>query len=277
METSMSEARCSAVCVRPFLRLALLSLAMLLAAAAHAATTLTVAPIAWNVVGLDSNSPATGPANFPVGARVCSSVATTNVTVTFVWDSANPFVDLRAGSLTFINIPAIGAGQCSDAYFEVAIVRNASAFDTTRRFHITASDVSGTASSVVPREIYVEHLISQNRNSVADVKFGTTPANLVSVPAGGAMDLVVGNTYLIQLLGGTATQGYNQFEAFIKFPNTIFQVLGVSTTYSADNSPYVPNPNDKLYADSCLWENDPNDPTYRPRVGGDFKAGASNV
>ena len=70
-------------------RFAALFLLLLLPAAAHAATTLTVAPIAWNVVGLDSNSPATGPANFPVGARVCSSVATTNVAVTFVWDTAN--------------------------------------------------------------------------------------------------------------------------------------------------------------------------------------------
>src|SRR5438876_282032 len=80
--------------------------------------------------------------------------------------------------------------------------------------------------------------------------------SLTSVPAGGSMNLIVGNTYVIQLLGGTATQGYNQFEAFINLPNTIFQVLGVSTLYSADNSPYVPGPaptaNDKLYADACL-------------------------
>jgi uncharacterized repeat protein (TIGR01451 family) len=275
----MSEEKCNAV-VRArskFVAFAFVSLVLLLPAAAHAATTLTVAPIAWNVVGLDSNSPATGPGNFPVGARVCSSVATTNVGVTFVWDSANAFVDLRAGSLTTISIPSIGAGQCADAYFEVAVVRTAAAFDTTRRYHITATDGSGTASTVTPREIYVEHLISQNRNSISDVKFGTTLANLVSVPAGGAMDLVVGNTYLIQLLGGTATQGYNQFEAFINFPNTIFQITGVTTSYSADNSPYVANPNDKLYADACLWENDPNSPNYRSCVGGDFKAGGNNV
>jgi uncharacterized repeat protein (TIGR01451 family) len=258
-------------------RFAALFLLLLVPAAAHAATTLTVAPIAWNVVGLDSNDPATGPANFPIGARVCSSVATTNVAVTFVWDTLNPLVDLRAGSLSTVNIPAIGAGQCSDAYFEVAIVRNAAAFDTTRRYHITATDVSGTASTVTPREVYVEHLISQNRNSITDVKYGTNLGNLVSVPDGGSMNLVVGNTYVIQLLGGTATQGYNQFEAFINFPNTIFQVLGVNTSYSADNSPFVPNPNDKLYADACLWENDPNSPNYRSCIGGDFKAGGSNV
>jgi len=179
--------------------------------AANAAVTLTIAPVSWNVIGLDSNTPATGPGNFPVGARVCSSVATTNVAVNYIWDSANPFIDLRAGSLTTITIPAIGAGQCKDAYFEVSLVKTAAAFDTTRRYHITATDVSGTISTATPREIYVEHLISQNRNSISDVKFGPTIPSLVSVPAGGAMDLVVGNTYVIQLIGGTATQGYNQF------------------------------------------------------------------
>ena len=249
--------------------------------AASAAVTLTIAPISWNVIGLDSNTPATGPGNFPVGARVCSSVATTNVAVNYVWDTNNAFVDLRAGSLTTITIPSIPAGQCKDAFFEVAVIKTAAAFDTTRRYHITATDLSGTISTTTPREIYVEHLISQNRNSISDVKFGATIPTLVSVPAGGSMDMVVGNTYVIQLLGGTATQGYNQFEAFINFPNTIFQILSVSTTYSADDSPFVPGPfptaSDKLYADACLWENDPNSPNYRSCVGGDFKAGGNNV
>src|SRR5204863_2607441 len=121
-----------------------------------------------------------------------------------------------------------------------------------------------------------EHLISQHRNGIADIKL-----NGVSIPAGGTMTLMVGNTYDIELDGFTATQGYNQLESFINFPNTIFQVLSVSTTYSADTSPYVPGPapiaSDKLYADACLWENDPTSPNYRSCVGGDFKAGGSTV
>jgi uncharacterized repeat protein (TIGR01451 family) len=269
----------------PIRRLALLisTAALFLALPALAVTTLSIPtpPINWNVVGLDSNSPATGPHLFPVGTRVCSSVATTNVSVNFVFDTANAFVNLRAGSLSSIVIPSIGAGQCKDAYFEVDVTQTAAAFDTTRRFHITATDVSGSVSTPVPRELYVEHLISQNRNSITDVKFGPAGCGgsntCTSVAPGGSMNLVVGNTYDIQLLGGTATQGYNQFEAFINFPNTIFQILGVTTTYSADNSPFVPNPNDKLYADACLWQNDPNSPAYRSCAGGDFKAGGNTV
>ncbi|HXH91591.1 MAG TPA: hypothetical protein VNN25_08420, partial [Thermoanaerobaculia bacterium] len=272
-----------------FSRLALIiaTVSLFLSIPAMAATTLSIAPppVSWNIIGLDSNTPATGPHLFPVGTRVCSSAATTNVSVSFFFDTANANVNLRAGSLSTVVIPAIGAGQCKDAYFEVDVTQTAAAFDTARRYHITATDGSGSVTTVTPRELYVEHLISQNRNSVTDVKFGPVGCGVAntctSVAPGGAMNLIVGSSYDIQLLGGTATQGYNQFEAFINFPNTIFQIQSVATTYSADNSPYVPGPaptvNDKLYADACLWQNDPNSPAYRSCVGGDFKAGGSNV
>ena len=61
------------------------------------------------------------------------------------------------------------------------------------------------ATTPRPRELCVEHLISQNRNSVTTVNL-----NGVSVPPGGSMNLMVGNTYVIELNGGTATQGYEQ-------------------------------------------------------------------
>ncbi|MBI5675510.1 MAG: DUF11 domain-containing protein, partial [Nitrospirae bacterium] len=246
---------------------------------AHADVNLTATPLTWNIIGLDSNSPLTGPNRFPVGARVCntgSSVAG-NVTADFVWDSVNAGIYLRPGSLASISIGSIAAGSCYDAYFEVEVDKAAAPYDTFRRYHIAATDsVSGTTGTTPqPRELYVEHLISQNRNSVTDIELDGT-----SIPPGGSMTLLVGNTYNIKLYGGTATQGYEQFEAFINFSNTIFQILSVSTTYSADSSGYVSNPNDKLYGDACLWENDPNSPNYRSCVGVDpltGKVGGNNV
>jgi uncharacterized repeat protein (TIGR01451 family) len=246
---------------------------------ANAAVALTVTPLTWNIVGLDSNNPATGPNRFPVGARVCvplGSVDAGAVTAAFSWDSVNPNVQLRPGSLASIVLGSIASGTCADAYFEVEINKAAvpAPYDTTRRYHITATDaVSGaTGSTPQPRELYVEHLISQNRNGITSIKL-----NGSSIPAGGAMTLVVGNTYDIELAGYTATQGYNQLEGFINFPNTIFQTLSVNTTYSADTSPYVTSPDDRLYSDACLWENDPNSPNYRSCVGGDGKAGGTVV
>ena len=243
---------------------------------AIADATLSVTPLTWNVVGLDSNSPASGPQNFPIGARVCSTTPATNVGVQFVWDSANTFVNTRPGSQNSLNLPAIAANGCADAYFEAQITRDPAAFDTVRRYHISATDGVNSASTPQPRELYVEHLISQSRNSITGIK-----VDGVSIPAGGSVGLVVGNTYVIELDGGTATQGYNQFEAFINLSNAIFQIQSVQTTYSADNSPFVPGPaplvNDKLYADACKWESNPASPNYRSCVGGDFKAGGSNV
>lgn len=260
---------------RAFALTAILSALGFAPLAAHAA--LSVTPLTWNIVGLDSNDPLSGPHLFPVGARICSTTATSNVSVNFVWDSANAFVALRPGSQSTITLPSIGAGGCADAYFEVDVTRNAAAFDTTRRYRVTATDGTGTASTPAPRELYVEHLISQNRNSISGLRYGPTPASLTPVAAGGSLSLVVGSTYTIEVSGGTATQGYEQFEAFVNFPNTIFQVLAVNTTYSANSSIYVTSPNDKLYADACLWQNDPNSPNYRSCVGVAGKTGGANV
>ena len=193
---------------------------LLLPAIASAA--LTVTPVTWNVIGLDSNTPASGPRYFPVGERVCSTTGTGPITVTLTWDSANPYISLRAGSLNPITLPAMAAGSCADAYFEVDLTQVAAAYDTKRRFHVTATEGANSATSPVPRELYVEHLISQSRNGITAIKL-----NGVSIPAGGTLAMVVGGTYTIQLDSFTATQGYNQFESFINFSNTIFQILSV--------------------------------------------------
>jgi uncharacterized repeat protein (TIGR01451 family) len=242
---------------------------------ALADASLTIIPITWNVIGLDSNDVNVGPNHFPVGARVCNTgdAPATNVTSAFVWGSANPLVNLRPGTLANFNaspVPSLAPADCQDFYYEVEVTRDPAAYDTTRRYHITATaDGLGTVSTPTPRELYVEHLISQSRNHVLDMRL-----NGISVPEGGTMTLLVGQTYIIDLVGSTATNGYEQIESFINFPNTIFQVLSVSTTYSADTSASVGSPDDKLYGDACRWENDPNSPYYRScrdvgKAGGD--------
>jgi hypothetical protein len=224
--------------------LAILLLGLVFPIYAQAAANLTAAPLTWNVIGLDSNDVTVGPQNFPVGARVCNTgdAAATNVTSAFVWDTTDFYINLRPGSLSIFTgadaIASLAAGSCTDFYYEVQVTSNDEAYDHTARYHITATaDGLGISSTPSPRELYVEHLISQARNGITDIKL-----NGVSVPAGGSMTLLVGNTYTIELDGFTATQGYNQLESFINFSNTIFQVLSVNTSYSSDNSPYVPNP-----------------------------------
>src|SRR5581483_2605230 len=140
---------------------------------ASAAASLTITPITWNIIGLDSNNVNVGPNDFPVGARVCNTgdVAATNVTSSFIWDTTDTYINLRPGTLTSFTGPnavsSLAAGTCTDFYYEVEITRNSSAYDHTARYHITASATSlGTVSTPTPREIYVEHLVSQSRNGV---------------------------------------------------------------------------------------------------------------
>ncbi|HYS44310.1 MAG TPA: hypothetical protein VEM32_10065, partial [Geobacteraceae bacterium] len=228
-------------------------------------------PTTWNIIGLDSNSPGSGPNHFPIGAKVCGGTPGTSDTATFNWDAGGTdngtYIYLSSGTANPVSIK-FGADGCADAYFEVEVAKTASAFDQTRRYHITA----GGVSTPTPREVYVQHLISQSRNYITDIQLNGT-----SIPAGGSMSMVVGNSYTVTLFGGTATQGYNQFAEYINFPNTIFQILSVNTSYSSDNSPYVPSPTKNIYADACLWDNDPGSPYYMSCVGGDYKAGGSNV
>ena len=150
---------------------------------AYAAANLTVIPITWNVVGLDSNNVNVGPNNFPVGARVCNTGvdAALNVTSSFVWDTggtddAGTYILLRPGSLTNYDsnkVASLAVGSCHDFYYEVQVNRNSLAYNLTRRYHITTTaDTLGTSSTPTPREIFVEHLISQNRNSTKFISQG---------------------------------------------------------------------------------------------------------
>src|SRR5688500_13011402 len=129
---------------------------------ASAAAILTITPLMWNIVGLDSNNVNVGPNNFPVGARVCNTgdAVATNVTSSFVWDSADPYINLRPGSLSSLSVSSLGVGACTDFYYEVTVTRNAAAYNPAshaRRYHITATaDTLGVVSTPTPRELYIE-------------------------------------------------------------------------------------------------------------------------
>ncbi|HSM50037.1 MAG TPA: hypothetical protein VLA75_01400, partial [Thermoanaerobaculia bacterium] len=264
-----------------------LALLVLVAAPAHAQTTLSVEPITWDGIGLDSNKPQTsGPEYFPVGVRVCNTgvAPAINVVASFVWESANAYIKTRPGTATTLPVPPgtldLAPAACTDFYFEAAVTRTAAAYDTTRRYRIDVTADGGltTASSPTPRQLYVEYLVSQFRNYVWDVlvrPYGETTWE--SIPAGGAMTLVVGEEYEIKLYSQTATNGYEQIESFINFPNTIFQILGVKTNYSAVSGssmaledgidPGLPYRDGKyyeeLYGDACDWQANPLSPAYR--------------
>lgn len=223
---------------------------------------LTITPISWDVIGLDSNNVNVGPNIFLVGARVCAkgnTVPLTNVVAQLVFDSANPYINsIGPSTLPPSGAPVtLAANACFDFYFNVAITRTTLAYNSIRKYRITAianegSLLLGQVATPTGRQLYVEKLISQNRNGVNSFTGPTTVS--------------VGQTYQYTFRGFTATAGYEQIQHFPYFPVTLFQLLAIQTTYSAGG--YQPGgTNDIIYGNACGWDPDPASPTYRSCIG----------
>ena len=208
--------------------------------------------LTWDVIGLDSNNLATGPDTFVVGQRVCNTgdLDATGVAAALVWQTANANIDFAPGSPSTISIGTLAPAECYDAYFNIRVSRAAASRNSARQYLVSFSadglaDVDSPIDAANYNEIYVEDLISQNRNSIDSIV--------------GPGTVYQGATYSYTLNASTATQGYQQLQSFINFPNNIFRIVEVSATYSQDNAGTA---NDTVYADACGWVHDPEDPDY---------------
>ena len=291
----------------PKVALFLLGLASLLAAVTATAA-VSIAPITWNVIGLDSNKPATAqpapqvfpPDRYPVGVEVCNSEGAdlTDHKVSFVWDefpspnyihlwdstvnwndtdsNGDPITSNDREGLNELPVPTIADGACADLYFWVQIEQVNEAYDYTRDFHIALWDdatspedtaTNGTLIGETPnsgstvgldesQELYVEYLVSQNRNAILRFTVDGT-----EVAPGGSVAVKPGDTIELVIDAKTATQGYEQLEVFMTLPPDLFTINSVASTYSANSGTDFDATN-QLYADGCGWENDPDSPNY---------------
>ena len=83
--TVFSKAGCTAAYL--FVGIAIVLAGVVLQPHSAFAADISVTPITWDIIGLDSNDPQTGPNQFPVGVRVCNNSAgdATDVIGTFNW------------------------------------------------------------------------------------------------------------------------------------------------------------------------------------------------
>ena len=235
----------------------------------------TDANLGWDQVGLDSNNADVGPNLYTKGVRVCNPAGNptvTNVTVTWVWDETpNPtYIHLQTGSANPIVFASLAPNACSDAYFNLEIDRTkcpansnkACAWDTSRRYHIEATALDDLSASLPTtytprcfvdaatcgtgpydgyRQIYVEKIQSQARNSVNWIKYvNKIPADLNGGPTyacsngnAGPATVYIGQTYYFCLQSDTAPNGYESMTTYINLKNTIFQLQGVTSIYSS--------------------------------------------
>ncbi len=196
---------------------------------------LTVTHIGWDVVGLDSNDVTDGPNTFPQGYRVCntsSDTAATSVEADWAWTSTNNLITLDGSANR--EIGTIAANSCVDFYWTVTVARDSNAYDTSRNYTVTVNDGASATANTGTQLIYVEHLVSQNRNIV----------NGVAGPA----TVTLGDSVQFVLTGATATQGYEQIVTAPILNSSIFEITSVVSTYAVGGT------TNGFYVDACGWD-----------------------
>lgn len=193
---------------------------VLVAAPAYAATTLSAEIVSWQVVGLDSNDPTTAlPEFFMVQAKVTNTGAepasAAEAAISFgaptPTDCGGPCIFL-VSSATY-SIGTIAPAATADAYWTIRVAKTAAALGTSTPVTVTAS--ASNAPSVVATQaartglcspdtpggvLYVERLISQNRNQV--LSYAVSPG---VQRADGSWEVVLGSAFNVTVLAHTAT------------------------------------------------------------------------
>jgi len=212
---------------------------------------LSITTITWNVIGFDHNKPKTsGPDTYPVGVRIVNNGTETanNILASFIWDNYNKYIDLKSGTPGTLSLSFLAPGEHADLYFYVTVVRSKKAWKAKRSYHIEAiADGMTTVSTPIPREIYVEKLISLNSCTVNSL-FGESK-------------VYVGLSYVYDLYG-IASEGSTQAEVYVTFPNTMFRILSSDIHFSSPE--YT---GDTTYADACGWDDNPLSPSYLSCIG----------
>ncbi|MEM2583328.1 MAG: hypothetical protein QW519_03065, partial [Candidatus Thermoplasmatota archaeon] len=132
-------------------------------------TTLGVAIVSWNVIGIDANKPGTdGPNCSVVQVRVWNngSYNATNVIVSFNWNSTenSTYIYLHENELATKNVGTIEAGKCKDVFFVVNITRSSASKDKTRAFTINVTADNANPANASQR-LMVKGLGDQGQDS----------------------------------------------------------------------------------------------------------------
>jgi hypothetical protein len=229
-----------------------------------AAGPLTLTPITWDVLGLDSNNVNVGPNVFPVGVRVCNtgSDPATNVVATWAWKTTqNSFTGPADGAT--VSVGTMAAGFCRHVYFEVTLSRSPSSRKKARDYQITLSADGGLSTAGTQRTLYIQPLVSQARNSTKKLS-GPNGCNLAYTVCDPApANILVGRTYTYKLYAETST-AYKQLETFANFPSSVVPVTSTSAIYSSPSGAS----SSSIYADACGWN-----PVTRTCVGPENIAG----
>lgn len=225
----------------------------LMPAAAQPSIILTIEPITWNIMGLDSGAQDEGPNVYPVGYRVCNDgddpAANLQVTLSPVTGQTNPNINLTSPETqTLANLPN---DECYDFYYEMTITRDADVLeDSEQLFQVTAE--SGSVSTTAPFALNVS-VREMDQSSQLEVS-----------SLSGPLDVTLGETVTYTITGTitetTGNQAFGSLSHFIEDTEGIFRLLTVGATYQN----LANATSDSTWADACGWQLNPDEDTDPP-------------
>lgn len=208
---------------RGFSRLALLfsvTFMVLSASPAHAQPTLSAEIVSWEIIGLDSNEPATSaPEIFMVQVKVTNTGSETATgvaaTLTLTSPDCGGVACVTVASNPTYTIGSLAPGETRDAFWTVKIAKTSAAFGTSTLVDVSvtadnAPTVSATQAGRDPapcgnastpgNTLFVEDLISQNRNNV--ISYTVSPGVQL---ADGSWEVIEGSDFTVTVAAHTAT------------------------------------------------------------------------
>lgn len=239
-------------------------LVVLPAPPARAATALTITPLNWDVIGLDSNKPQSSAiTKFVQRFKVCnadSSTTADGVKTTWTWGTGGSTkISLvngtnTDGSATDRTIGSLAPGACAITSYnlDVATAPRSQSFPATpntRPYTVgTTTTTSGFGSTTaLSRRLYVQKLVSQSRNAIVSTSWSSVTDGTNPCSSATACTVHENEKYRVTLIGKTST-GYLQTEQILNIPDNVFEVLSIKTTFAIPGVTI-----NSEYADACGW------------------------
>lgn len=135
-------------------------------------TTIALMKGSWDIIGLDSNKPVDkGFDSFLIQIHITDISDGENglgVIADFQWTSSNSYIDLHINETTTKTLGDIIDGGVKEVFYHVKVARDKNTWSTSRSYSI---NISGTnfSSQKITGTLYVEKLVSQNRNYVISI------------------------------------------------------------------------------------------------------------
>ncbi|ADL59042.1 DUF11 domain-containing protein [Methanothermobacter marburgensis] len=188
--------------------------------------TLQLTKGSWDTLGLDNNNVNVGPNQYLIQIRVKNNALTTanNVTANLTFTSINPYIYLAANETPNKYLGDIPPGVTVDVFYLVEVSRNTLAYLTSRNYTVMVGGTNTGSADTINGTLYVEKLVSQNRNDVVSITVSNpTPA--------------IGDVIAVTVVSTTASATYDVVNLpLTNYNPAILQPLNVTVTYGSNTS-----------------------------------------